>query len=259
MYRFLIKNELRMYYKVIFLNARCSYQVPFFRYKCHYSSLGLDSNASSKDIKSAYYKLSLKHHPDKNDGSPESVEKFRKIAEAYEVLGNPEKKKVYDRDFHTKSDYYANNSQRDGYDPRTGYYYRTDRQSSRARAGRDQYYNYDEHIRQHYEKFYREREEEQENLRRYYNRYYQKNHQYYRSSQQPPYHPPGVRFKEVLASRVFRSIVGLWTLLILMSLFSDGDQLRKQENKTIYYNAHKNDIPKPIYYDVKKENDDGKE
>ncbi|KAG8195805.1 hypothetical protein JTE90_004808 [Oedothorax gibbosus] len=248
MNRFLIQNELRRCYKITLLNSRCTFRVPFFRYKSHYTSLGLESTASTKDIKSAYYKLSLKHHPDKNDGSPESVEKFRQIAEAYEVLGNPEKKKEYDRDCHTKSDYYTSNSRGHHQDARTGYYYRAAR-----RTGRDQYYNYEEHIRKHYEQFYREREQEQENLRRYYNRYYQKNHEYYRAK--PPNYPPTKTLKELLTSRAFYSLIALWGFLIIMSLFTDGDQIRKKNDKTIYYNVHKSDIPRPIYYNVNKEKD----
>lgn len=62
-----------------------------------YSRLGLSRNATTKEIKNAYYKLSKKYHPDLNDGSAESVKKFREITEAYKVLGNDTTKAQYDR------------------------------------------------------------------------------------------------------------------------------------------------------------------
>eukprot|EP01004_Peranema_trichophorum_P005321 NODE_4185_length_1211_cov_76.835478_g3687_i0.p1 GENE.NODE_4185_length_1211_cov_76.835478_g3687_i0~~NODE_4185_length_1211_cov_76.835478_g3687_i0.p1 ORF type:complete len:313 (-),score=86.67 NODE_4185_length_1211_cov_76.835478_g3687_i0:218-1156(-) len=63
----------------------------------YYKVLGLKKDASQKDIKKAYRKLAMKWHPDKNpDNKEESEEKFKKIAEAYQVLSNDEKRKEYD-------------------------------------------------------------------------------------------------------------------------------------------------------------------
>lgn len=62
-----------------------------------YARLGLTSNVSQDDIKSAYYKLSLEYHPDKNQGCSMSSEKFRSITEAYEILGNVTSRAQYDR------------------------------------------------------------------------------------------------------------------------------------------------------------------
>jgi DnaJ family protein C protein 30 len=62
--------------------------------KTHYETLGLTSTASHAEIKSAYYKLSMQHHPDKTVGGEE---KFKDISTAYEVLGNPRLRRLYDR------------------------------------------------------------------------------------------------------------------------------------------------------------------
>ena len=61
-----------------------------------YERLGLQPEASDREIKSAYRKLSAQYHPDKNKGSEEAVAKFREIAEAYEILADKEKRVIYD-------------------------------------------------------------------------------------------------------------------------------------------------------------------
>ena len=65
-------------------------------YKDYYKILELDKSASQNDIKKAYRKLALKYHPDKNPNDKEAEKKFKDISEAYEVLGDPEKRKKYD-------------------------------------------------------------------------------------------------------------------------------------------------------------------
>uniref|UniRef100_H2Z2S1 J domain-containing protein n=1 Tax=Ciona savignyi TaxID=51511 RepID=H2Z2S1_CIOSA len=62
--------------------------------KDYYKVLGITQSASDDDIKKAYRKLALKYHPDKNK-SPGAEEKFKEVAEAYEVLSDPEKRKMY--------------------------------------------------------------------------------------------------------------------------------------------------------------------
>jgi hypothetical protein len=65
--------------------------------KDYYKILGVKKNAKDKDLKSAYRKLALKWHPDKNpDNQEEATKKFTEISEAYEVLSDPEKRKMYD-------------------------------------------------------------------------------------------------------------------------------------------------------------------
>jgi len=66
-------------------------------FKDYYAVLGVPKNAAEKDIKSAYRKLARKWHPDANlKNAKEAEEKFKEISEAYEVLGDPEKRKKYD-------------------------------------------------------------------------------------------------------------------------------------------------------------------
>ena len=62
----------------------------------YYEALGIDKNASGDAIKKAYRKLALKYHPDKNPGNKGAEENFKKISEAYAVLGDTEKRKQYD-------------------------------------------------------------------------------------------------------------------------------------------------------------------
>lgn len=64
--------------------------------KNHYDSLGIPSTSTQGEVKSAYYKLSMMYHPDKNQ-SVESAQKFRDITAAYEILGNAKTRKLYDK------------------------------------------------------------------------------------------------------------------------------------------------------------------
>ncbi len=65
-------------------------------YKDYYKTLGVKKDASQKEIKKAYRKLASKYHPDKNQGDKTAEEKFKEINEAYEVIGNADKRKKYD-------------------------------------------------------------------------------------------------------------------------------------------------------------------
>ncbi len=65
-------------------------------FKDYYQTLGLGKTASGKEIKQAYRKLARKFHPDVNPGDKASESRFKEINEAYEVLGDPEKRKKYD-------------------------------------------------------------------------------------------------------------------------------------------------------------------
>ena len=62
-----------------------------------YSVLGVDKKASPEEIKKAYRKLARKYHPDTNPGDKQAEERFKEISAAYDVLGDPDKRKEYDR------------------------------------------------------------------------------------------------------------------------------------------------------------------
>jgi molecular chaperone DnaJ len=62
----------------------------------YYEVLGVPRNASDQEIKSAYRRLALKHHPDRNPSDAQAEERFKEAAEAYGVLGDADKRRRYD-------------------------------------------------------------------------------------------------------------------------------------------------------------------
>lgn len=63
----------------------------------YYEVLGISRSADEKTIKKAYRKLAKKYHPDTNAGNAEAEERFKEVTEAYNILSDPEKKKLYDQ------------------------------------------------------------------------------------------------------------------------------------------------------------------
>ena len=63
----------------------------------YYEVLGVSRSASEDELKKAYRKVAMKHHPDRNPGDKKAEEKFKEASEAFEVLGDREKRARYDQ------------------------------------------------------------------------------------------------------------------------------------------------------------------
>ena len=81
----------------------------------YYEVLGVNREAEEGAIKKAYRKLAKKYHPDTNAGNAQAEQKFKEITEAYTVLSDPKKRKLYDQFGHAAFD---------GSGPQEGAYYR---------------------------------------------------------------------------------------------------------------------------------------
>src|SRR5260221_9426431 len=69
----------------------------------YYEVLGVDREVTAQELKSAYRKVALQYHPDRNPGNREAEDKFKEASEAYEVLSDPEKRARYDQFGHAQS------------------------------------------------------------------------------------------------------------------------------------------------------------
>jgi len=108
----------------------------------YYDVLEVKPDAELIDIKKAYRRLALKYHPDRNEGSQESTEKFKAIGEAYSVLSDADKRATYDYDLRCGSQTPSSQSRYKPYnrpfvDPRCRYSY-PHRRSSRRSSSRQQ-------------------------------------------------------------------------------------------------------------------------
>src|SRR6478609_9364131 len=65
--------------------------------RCYYEVLGVARGASDADLKAAFRKLAMQHHPDRNPGDNECEHRFKELNEAYEVLKDADKRAAYDR------------------------------------------------------------------------------------------------------------------------------------------------------------------
>ena len=113
--------------------------------KNYYLILGVLPNATQADIKSAYYKLSKIYHPDKNQGSKFAAEKFQLITAAYEVLGNHDNRRRYDKGFLSGMNDDDDSTAQEAMTKKT--YTANDRSTPSVRIP---IYNYDEWSRAHY-------------------------------------------------------------------------------------------------------------
>ncbi|XP_063697148.1 dnaJ homolog subfamily C member 30, mitochondrial [Culicoides brevitarsis] len=126
------------------------------RKKTHYEVLQITPKATAQDIKESYYRLSKLYHPDRNKDNPDAVEKFREISESYEVLGNFNLRKLYDKGIlHTASPQYAQQAARETppeeeEDPTTRFYRMREKRTVTPTTPGETVYDFDEWTKQHY-------------------------------------------------------------------------------------------------------------
>jgi len=83
----------------------------------HYQTLGVSRDAGAEQIKKAYRELAFKYHPDRNAGDAGAEERFKRINEAYSVLGDPAKKSRYDLGGYSDETFSRGASAQGGYNP----------------------------------------------------------------------------------------------------------------------------------------------
>jgi DnaJ homolog subfamily C member 30 len=114
------------------------------------------------EIKAAYYKLSMMHHPDKNVDNEFAAEKFREITEAYEVLGNFRLRKLYDKGIiNTAGEKYAQKQpshEEEENDPTTRFYKARMKKEHATATGRTPIYDFDEWTQNHYGKSFEQQQ-----------------------------------------------------------------------------------------------------
>ncbi|CAK9824128.1 DnaJ homolog subfamily B member 14 [Anthophora retusa] len=125
--------EIKLLQKSILLNLKVNLTT---KAKTHYETLGISPNATYNEIKTAYYELTLKYHPDRNK-SESAKHIFHEISNAYDVLSKYETRKHYDRTIVVKTKH-TTSSKADKI--KTVY----------PTSGMEKIYNFDEWVQTHY-------------------------------------------------------------------------------------------------------------
>jgi len=73
----------------------------------YYNALGIRPDSSAQEIKKVYRKLAMQYHPDRNGGNPESEKRIKEINEAYQILGDEEKRRLYDLQYNQPFENYT--------------------------------------------------------------------------------------------------------------------------------------------------------
>lgn len=115
----------------------------------YYQILGIDSNATQAQIKTAFYKLSLVYHPDKSTAVDAAI-KFHDISEAYKILGNYKTRKQYDRGLINPQSYEAEPKWGNSYQPTNYKFYKNWTKQKMQPRGKTSIYDFDEFYRAHY-------------------------------------------------------------------------------------------------------------
>nr|CAH7769605.1 unnamed protein product [Callosobruchus chinensis] len=136
--------------------------------KNHYDSLGITNGSTQGEIKSAYYKLSMVYHPDKNPNDAASSEKFRDITAAYEVLGNIKTRKLYDKGLYMGSMGHSPAAGEPAEEPMDRFHKsRETRAKPPTPTGRTPIYDFDEWSKQHYGATFQRKQTNKEKARIY--------------------------------------------------------------------------------------------
>ncbi|KAL7647149.1 UNVERIFIED_CONTAM: hypothetical protein RMT77_002407 [Armadillidium vulgare] len=123
--------------------------------KNFYDVLGVSSKATKSQIKKSYYQLSLRYHPDHNKDDVKAANKFREITEAYEVLGDVAKRRLYDKGLYG----FASSPVSDAETAMHSKYYRSAQRKTPS-VGRTHAYNFDAWTQAHYQESFQRKQRE---------------------------------------------------------------------------------------------------